>query len=182
MTKPRKRENYQRIVTAKAIKYYHISNESIIIVSDLDEIPTSAAMEYIKLYPPKKMYILKGYLYYYNYRHKIPIYWVGTIIIKACYCKNDIQYYRDNRYSLIYNFSIPVLPSLTHCSYCYNSVSSIQQKLKNFAHTEYSKHPYIYRDYIINCIKNHSDIFRNNRIILVMINYCHYLQTKDLII
>lgn len=66
MTKPRKRENYQRIVTAKTIKYYHISNESIIIVSDLDEIPTSAAMEYIKLYPPKKMYILKGYLYYFN--------------------------------------------------------------------------------------------------------------------
>lgn len=167
LTKPRKRENYQRIVISDAIKSLKINKDSTVLISDLDEIPTSDAMKYIIKNPPKKLYILNGFMYYYNYRHKLKTNWPGVIVLKSLYCDNNIQILRNNRNSLYYNYSIPIFPSLTHCSYCYKSISSIQKKLQSFAHTEYNKPPYTNSDYIIYSIKNHIDIFKKNTLEVV---------------
>lgn len=153
------KEIYQRVSICNAIKASDVSKNSIVIISDLDEIPTSDAMKYIINNPPKILYMLSGFMYYYNYRNQLRDIWPGVIVVKASNCNNDVQKYRDNRYSLKRTNSIPVNPSQTHCSYCYDKISSIQKKLHSFAHTEYNKPPYTDREYIKDCIKKHLSIF-----------------------
>lgn len=164
------RENFQRNSISAAIKSLNPTNESIILISDLDEIPTSEAMKYIINNPPKELYVLSGYLYYYNYRNRNKISWSGVIVIKSSTCKKNIQFYRDNRNSLLKTHSIPVNPSLTHCSFCYRNISSIQKKLQSFSHTEYNKPPYTNTTHIIDCIKSHVSIFDKSKFILVDYN------------
>lgn len=153
------REKYQRVAICSAVKSLNINKKSIVIISDLDEIPTSGAVKYVVKNPPRKFYILSGYMYYYNYRNKIKDSWCGVIVVKASDCNKKIQKYRDKRSKYGKTHSIPVYPALTHCSYCYNKISLIQKKLHSFAHTEYNKPPYTDREYIIYCIKNHISIF-----------------------
>lgn len=160
------RESYQRNKISDAVKSLNPSNESIVIVSDLDEIPTSDAMKYIVNNPPNKLYMLSGYMYYYNYRHKLRDSWPGVIVVKASNC-NNLQTYRDARYALSRTNTIPIYPSQTHCSYCYRSISLIQKKLHSFHHTEFDKPPYTNREYISDCIKNHISLFDKSKIEIV---------------
>lgn len=154
-TNPWCRENYQRIIISDVVKSLNPSNESLVLISDLDEIPTSDAMKYIIKNPPNELYMLSGYMYYYNYRHKFKESWPGVIVVKASNCNKNIQKYRDARYSLYKTNAIPIYPSLTHCSFCYKNISLIQNKLKSFAHSEFNKPPYTNREYLIKCIKSH---------------------------
>lgn len=56
------REKYQRNAAYNALKSLNIYNESIVIISDLDEIPTSDGMKYILNNPPNSFYMLSGYM------------------------------------------------------------------------------------------------------------------------
>lgn len=163
------RENYQRNKISDAVKSLNPSNESIVIVSDLDEIPTYNSMKYIIKNPPQKIYMLGGFMYYYNYRHKLKGNWPGVIVVKASNCK-ELQNYRDNRYVLYKNYSIPIYPSQTHCSYCYKSISLIQKKINSFSHSEFNKSPYTNREYIISCIKNHINFIWKEKLKIVEYN------------
>lgn len=155
------REKYQRNSVSDAIKLLHIENESLILISDIDEIPTSNAMKYIIKYPPQDLYVLRGYIYYYNYRHKMNYNWSGVIVVKAVKC-NNIQKYQDKRIMLSYKHSIPIYPSITHCSYCYETIELMIKKLKSFSHVEFNKPPYNTIEYITFCIKKHRNLFPNN--------------------
>lgn len=163
------REKYQRNAAYNAIKTLNINNDSIIIVSDVDEIPTDEAMRYIYNNPPQSIYMLSGYMYYYNYKHKLNEIWPGVVILKASELDDDVDRYRSLRYDLMKTHSIPVFPSLSHCSYCYREISSIQSKLSSFSHSEFNKPPYTKREYIIKCIKEHRDFIHRN--IIHVIDY-----------
>lgn len=160
------REKYQRNKISDAVKSINPSNESIVIISDLDEIPTSNAMKYILENPPIELYILSGYMYYYNYRNKFKGSWSGIIVVKSCNCKN-LQKYRDRSHDLLKTNSIPVNPSLTHCSFCYKNISSIQKKLHSFSHSEFNKPPYTEKEYLMKCIKNHIHFARKYKFQIV---------------
>lgn len=153
------REKYQRNSISSAIKSLKISNESIIIISDLDEIPTSNAMKYIIKNPPISFYMLSGYLYLYNYRNKDNSSWPGVIVLKASQCDMDIHSYRVNRYLYSKTKSIPIYPALTHCTFCFKNISLIQKKLQSYSHIEFNNPKYTSRYYISNCIKNHIHLF-----------------------
>lgn len=148
------REKYQRDVISIAVKSLNPSNNSLVIVSDLDEIPTTHAMNYIIKNPPKEFYMLSGYMYYYNYRHKFKEGSSGVAVMKLSNCKN-IQIYRDKRNEFLKTNAIPIYPSITHCSFCYTNISFIQKKLNSFSHSEYNKPPYTNTEYIKKCIKSH---------------------------
>lgn len=162
------RESNQRMAIADGIKKMNVSNESLVIISDLDEIPTSDAMKYIKEKPPQILYMLSGHIFYYNYRHKMMDIWPGVSVIKVSECNKELIWKcRAERYRYSRTNSIPIHPSLTHCSYCYSNISSIQKKLASFAHTEFSKPPYTERGYIKSCIKNHESLFNHSKIAVV---------------
>lgn len=146
-----------------------MNKESIVIVGDLDEIPTDDAMNYILKKPPYNLYMLKGYMYNYNYRHISDYFNPGTIVVKSKFC-NKVQHYRNIRHTLGKRNSIPIYPSQTHCSFCFRNISSIQNKLKSFSHSEYNKLPYANREYIIFCIKNHLHLTRLNKFKIVKYN------------
>lgn len=167
------RENYQRMSIPSVIRSFHINNESIIVISDVDEIPTAEAMRYIIKNPPIKFYMLSGYMYYYNYRNKFKVNWPGVIVIKLLNCNKSIQTMRNKRYALYKTDSIPINPSLTHCSFCYNSIAYMQKKLKSLAYlanTNYSKPPYTDSNYIENCIKNHIHLLTRKSFVVVEYN------------
>lgn len=98
-------------------------------------------------------------MYYYNYRHKTKDGSSGPVVLRSSIFDTNLQKYREKRGLYLKTNSIPIYPSITHCSYCYKDISSIQNKLHSFAHSEFNKSPYTDREYIIDCIKNHTNFF-----------------------
>lgn len=92
-------ENYHRNQVVNDIE---ISNDDIIILSDLDEFPNIESIEYYKNNKLDQPFVLCQDMYYYYMNMKAPYNWNGTIMVRGNYYINGgkPQGLRDKRCSL----------------------------------------------------------------------------------
>ena len=162
-----KNENFQRNAISRGINYIKdLSQNDVIIISDLDEIPDPYTLDKIKKGDIiVDINILEMDLYYYNLNTKFKSKWLLCKIIS--YKKynelnircNDI---RNTQCSTILNGG-------WHLSY-FGDKYFIQNKIQNFSHQELNNANYTDLDKIENRVTNSSDLYDRD--------YCQFQKIK----
>lgn len=153
-------ENQQRMGLAYAND--NINDDSIVLLSDLDEIPNPELLEKIKKLgsnnpifdDPKSLKMLFHYYYMNCQNEGFERYWSGTIVCRGNTFKQiGPQILRDRRNN--YN-SIP--DGGWHFSFL-NGIDAIKKKIKSFAHTEFNREDILSDEHIVKCLEEGHDIF-----------------------
>ena len=151
-----KLENEQRNAIALGLNI--ANNDDVIIISDIDEIPSvSSIQRYIRVHHPIPMTLVQiNHYYYFNCRVTKPNNkWYGSVIVGKRYMITP-QYMRDKREN--YN---EVKNGGWHFSYL-GGVKNIVHKIKSFAHGEFNKPEYIDEERLQEKIDNGNDLFNRN--------------------
>lgn len=131
-------EKTSRDYTLQAIRsLFGLKMSDLIFVSDLDEIFTREAMEYIIQNPLETYYYARGYMYFPYYYHIIEN-WNYRLMLRY-----DPKYFALSRFRSKYPF-YPVVPDdkrafITHCSYCFKNIDDYMNKFKSFPHQEFNR-------------------------------------------
>lgn len=154
------REAYQRNMILTGLEYLKLSDDDIVLIGDLDEIPDPHNISKIKnnqlIYTD--IVRLRQDMYYYNFNCKSTYQFTG--LFYASY--GDIKNMNDNGFTLtmIRRLNLPVTPEIHgwHLSY-FGGVESIQTKMKSFVHhTEYDHTKYS-KEYISDCITHQKNLY-----------------------
>ena len=166
-------EYHQRNCIDRGLSRLDLSNNDIIMISDVDEIPDANILELLKKKEIKGLIAFNQEVYYYNLncRH-----------IEQCSAARFIDY---ESYKVKFN-SVPqeVRNCMTvnyeikcgwHFTYFMNT-EDIANKIKNFAHQEFNNENYTNEEKIKEKIKNNEDLFgRNMNHIYIEVNENKYL-------
>lgn len=154
------RERFQRNALDRGIAQLDLSNDDIIIINDLDEIPDRDTLRIIRSAKLENIaYALEQDMYYYNLTCKGKSNWYHAKIVNyftynTIYNKMPEIIRLVNRYALIRNGG-------WHFSY-FGDVKFIQNKIRNFSHQEFNNEKYLNEEQIKNQIDNSSDLFCRN--------------------
>ena len=150
-------ENFQRNYIKKACKEF--SNEDILVISDVDEIPSKQKLEFIKSCDFKKIapVVLEQYLFHIDCNYLKLESWRGSIVTTMQIC-NAYSPHRLRR-------SRNRISHLSDAGWSFSSFggpSRIQEKLESIAHTEFNNEKFKNAEHIINCQKTGKDLFHRN--------------------
>ncbi len=147
-------ENFQRNYIKTACKKF--SNEDILIISDVDEIPSKEKLEFIKSCDFKKIdpVVFEQHLFHIDCNFLKLESWRGSIVTSMQICnaysphklrrsRNRISHFSDSGWS----FS------------SFGGPNRIKEKLESIAHTEFNNNKFKNIDHIINCQKTGKDLF-----------------------
>ena len=150
-------ENFQRNFIKTACKKF--SDKDILIISDLDEIPSKSKLEFILSCDFKKIapIALEQHLFHLdcNYR-RIEMYRgsiITTMRINNTYSSQHLRNVRNR----ISHFSDS---GWTFSSF--GGAEAVKKKFEAFTHKEYNDEKFINPKHIVNCQKNGSDLFHRN--------------------
>lgn len=138
-------ENYQRNAIMNGL--VDCKDNDIIMISDIDEIPRASRINSINLSQYFYVFNQRMHYYYLNTYFKDFI-WRGTYLTEYKNLRNrSPQYFRDKikKGALIESGG-------WHFSYM-GGVEKIQEKLKSFAHVEFSDGKYVDKNYLDSCVK-----------------------------
>jgi hypothetical protein len=112
------------------------SPDDLILLCDVDEITTRAAIRLIRRKPPHHYYNLQGIIYHYSFRWQVGQ-WKRPLVIRFGSIRAPLDDYKF----------MPILCPLPgilhhHCSYCFPDLREILTKLQSFSHTEWSGDQY----------------------------------------
>ena len=148
-------ENFQRNYIKKACNKF--SKEDILIISDVDEIPSIDKLEFIKSCDFKKIapIALEQHLFHIDCNFLRLESWRGSIVttVEICNAYSPHQFRRAR--NQISHFS--------NAGWSFSSFggpSKIKEKLESIAHTEFNNEKFKNREHIINCKKTGSDLFK----------------------
>jgi beta-1,4-mannosyl-glycoprotein beta-1,4-N-acetylglucosaminyltransferase len=145
------RENHQRICIARGIQQLSLSNDDLILISDLDEIPNK---DILRNELPSDVCKLSQELYYYNFTCKNKQLWTQARILKySAYIKT--QHCQNIR--MLQNLPI-IKNGGWHLSY-FGDADFIANKLRNFCHKEFSGERFTNKLSIQEKIDNGLDLF-----------------------
>ena len=155
-------EFHQRNAISKGIKLLDLSDNDIIIISDVDEIPNPDILLEIKNNKLKiEISSLEQHFYYYNLNTKISAKWYYSKILtykKYIDLLQTCNELRLNNYQIINNGG-------WHLSY-FGDEYFIQNKILNFSHQEFNNETFTNIDTIKNKINSSKDLFgRENYVI-----------------
>ena len=147
-------ENFQRNYIKTACKKF--SNEDILIISDVDEIPSKSKLNFIKSCDFKKIapIALEQHLFHVDCNYLSLESWRGSIVTTMQLCnafsphqfrraRNRISHFTDSGWS----FS------------SFGGPSRVREKLESIAHTEFNNDKYKNPEHIVNCQKTGADSF-----------------------
>ena len=150
-------ENYQRNFIKKACSKF--SDEDILILSDVDEIPCKEKLNFVLNCDFKKIapVAFEQHLFHLDCNFLRQESWRGSILTTLQICnkyspqelrsaRNKISHFSDAGWS----FS------------SFGSYEAIKEKFKAFAHKEYNNEEFINLNHIENCKKTGSDLFKRN--------------------
>tara|TARA_B100000029_G_scaffold510229_1_gene601219 strand:+ start:806 stop:1624 length:819 start_codon:yes stop_codon:yes gene_type:complete len=150
-------ENFQRNYIKTACQKF--SSDDILIISDVDEIPSKQKLEFIKSCDFKKIapIVFEQHLFHMDCNFLRLESWRGSIVTTMQICnaysphqlrraRNRISYFSDAGWS----FS------------SFGGPNKVVEKLESIAHTEYNNNQYKNVEHIINCQKTGEDLFRKN--------------------
>ena len=148
-------ETIQRNFLKEAYKKIS-SNDDIIIISDLDEIPSKEKIGFLKSCDLKTIApIAFGQsLFHLNCNYLDLEEWVGSVVItKQLIEKYEPQVFRDYKNRISH---------FTDAGWSFSSfggLKRIREKLEAFCHEEYNKEEYKTEDHLKKCIETGSDLF-----------------------
>ena len=147
-------ENFQRNYIKTACKQF--SDNDILIISDLDEIPSIKKLNFILSSDFKKIapVALEQYLFHLDCNFLRLESWKGSIVTTIEICnkfspqkfrtlRNKISYFTDSGWS----FS------------SFGGYERVKQKIESYAHSEHNNDKFKNREHIINCQKTGADLF-----------------------
>ena len=147
-------ENFQRNYIKTACKQF--SDNDILIISDLDEIPSIKKLNFILSSDFKKIapVALEQYLFHLDCNFLRLESWRGSIVTTMEICnkfspqkfrtlRNKISYFTDSGWS----FS------------SFGGYERVKQKIESYAHSEHNNDKFKNREHIINCQKTGADLF-----------------------
>jgi len=147
-------ENFQRNYIKTACKKF--SKDDILIISDVDEIPSNQKLEFIKSCDFKKIapVALEQHLFHIDCNFLSLENWRGSIVTTMQICdafsphqfrraRNRISHFTDSGWS----FS------------SFGGPNKVKEKLESIAHREFNNEKYKSADHIMSCQKTGSDLF-----------------------
>ena len=150
-------ENFQRNYIKNACQKF--SDEDILIISDVDEIPSKSKLEFIKTSDFKKIapIAFEQYLFHIDCNFLKLESWRGSIATTLEVCnaytphrlrrsRNRISHFTDSGWS----FS------------SFGGPKKIKEKLESIAHTEFNNDKFTNFNHIINCQRTGSDLFHRD--------------------
>ena len=150
-------ENFQRNYIKTACKEF--SNEDILMISDVDELPSKERINFIKSCDFKKIapIVLEQYLFHIDCNFLKLESWRGSIATTMQICnaysphklrrsRNKISHFTDSGWS----FS------------SFGGPKKIKEKLESIAHKEFNNDKFKNLNHIINCQKTGADLFHRN--------------------
>ena len=150
-------ENYQRNFIKEACSKF--SDENIMILSDVDEIPSKEKLDFILECDFKKIapIAFEQHLFHLDCNYLRQESWRGSILTTMKVCKKySPQELRNARNRISY---------LSDSGWSFSSfggLKAIKEKFSAFAHKEYNNDEFINPDHISNCQKNGSDLFKRD--------------------
>jgi beta-1,4-mannosyl-glycoprotein beta-1,4-N-acetylglucosaminyltransferase len=154
-------ERFQRNCIIRGIEQIpHIENDDIIIVTDLDEIPDPRTLQKIKNGEiDVTINHMEMTLYYYNLNTFHRDYWINGFLCEYGIFLNNSTTLSDIRLSKLNTPNIK--NGGWHLSY-FGDISFIQNKLREFAHVEFSGDKYTDENFIKNKMTNALSLFDIN--------------------
>ena len=148
-------ETMQRNFLKEAYKKFS-STDDIIIISDLDEIPSKDKISFIKSCDFKTIApVAFGQALFHlncNYLHLEP--WIGSVVItKQLIDKYEPQVFRDNKNRI---------SCFNEAGWSFSSfggVKKVREKLEAFCHEEYNKEKYKDEAHLKKCMETGADLF-----------------------
>ena len=150
-------DNYQRNYIKTACKKF--SNKDILIISDVDEIPSKEKLEFITSCDFKKIapVALEQHLFHIDCNFLRLESWRGSIATTMEVCNAySPQELRRNRNRISHFFDSGWSFS------SFGGPEKIKEKFEAFAHTEYNNDKFKNVDHILNCQKTGADLFKKN--------------------
>nr|WP_165864236.1 hypothetical protein [Capsulimonas corticalis] len=151
---PWARENYPRHLMRERLELSGLSQEDVVMLSDLDEIPRAEAVaryaRTLQREVPGTVYVFEQHLSYYfvNYRVNEP--WYGTRMARWQDIA-DMQRLRESQGAVIRNGG-------WHFSYA-GGVQAIREKVAGSAHTEFDRPAFLDEAHIERCMAAGTDLF-----------------------
>ena len=150
-------ENFQRNYIKTVCEKF--SNEDILIISDVDEIPSKQKLEFIKTCDFNKIapVVFEQHLFHIDCNFLSLESWRGSIATTIQLCKafsphkfrrarNRMSHFTDSGWS----FS------------SFGGPNKVKEKLESIAHKEFNNDKYKSADHIMNCQKTGADLFHRN--------------------
>jgi len=155
---PWNNERFQRDSIKLGLAKINLSDDDLIIVSDLDEIPdieTIMSLDKLELESGRS---LVQDMYYYNLNTKIDTWNLAVIVpYKILKKYGGPQYVRDS-----FRDFQPLHRGGWHFSF-FGDVNFIINKIKNYSHQEFNNDEFLNIEHVENCIKNQKDIFKRGK-------------------
>ena len=147
-------ENFQRNYIKEACKKF--SNDDILIISDVDEIPSKEKLKFIKSCDFKKIapIAFEQYLFHLNCNFLKLESWLGSIVttVQLCNEYSPNQHRRDRN----------KLSHFNNAGWSFSSFGEpqkVKEKLESIAHKEFNNDKFKNIEHIKNCQKTGADLF-----------------------
>jgi beta-1,4-mannosyl-glycoprotein beta-1,4-N-acetylglucosaminyltransferase len=163
-----KLENEQR--NALSVANSVVSDNDLVIISDLDEIPNPSILRKIK--PGEEPMVLSMLFHYYFFNCQntgVERWWNGSIVASGKQFKEKTpQILRDNR-----NNYKRIKKAGWHFSYL-GGIEKIKDKIRSFAHTEFNKEEFLEDEYLLKAISSGEDIFKRKGVAFEFVSPYYY--------
>ena len=148
-------DNFQRNYIKTACKDF--SNKDILIISDVDEIPSKKKLEFIKSCDFNEIVpiVFEQHLFHIDCNFLRLESWRGSIVTTMKVCNAHSPHTLRRARNRISHFS--------NAGWSFSSFGGpkkIKEKFEAFAHKEYNNEKFKSADHIINCQKTGADLFR----------------------
>jgi beta-1,4-mannosyl-glycoprotein beta-1,4-N-acetylglucosaminyltransferase len=170
-------ERQQRNTLKSHIEATCTDDSDLIFLSDVDEITDPSIIQHLKSNPDSiTVASLEQDLYYYTIHCKFQMKWRRSKVFRYSYLKSTTLSIDDIRLSN----PDTILPRAGwHLSY-FGDVSFIQNKVKNFSHTECNTDEITSPEYIQSCIANSQCLFKGFTIEYIPLESNNYLPPNHL--
>ena len=159
------RDQHQRNSLSRG--YKNCSDEDLIMISDIDEIPDPKKISEFKIHNKYGCFMQKNFQSKLNLLNITDKYWMGTKICQKRYLKSP-QWLRNikTKKRPFWKFYKPKEPQIIfdggwHFSFL-KSPKDISKKIKSYSHSEFNKPEFTDEKKIEERIKNRTDIFDRN--------------------
>ena len=148
-------ENMQRNYIKEACKDF--AAKDIIIISDLDEIPSKEKIKFIKScdFTTVAPVGLQQSLFQLNCKYLNLEKWIGSVVTtKELIDKYEPQSFRDNKERISF---------FTNAGWSFSSfggLNRVKTKFEAFAHEEYNKEEFKNDEHLIKCMEDGEDVFK----------------------
>jgi beta-1,4-mannosyl-glycoprotein beta-1,4-N-acetylglucosaminyltransferase len=147
------REKAQRNAIMDGLNTLSLSDDDIVIINDVDEIPNTHRLRDVKENGINEIFALEQEVFYYNFN-----------------CKFDGKWYHPKimNYKSLVNAGSPEAARFTLCPVIQNAgwhlsyfgdTEFIINKIKSFSHQEYNNETYLNKQQIEDCIRDKKDLF-----------------------